>query len=228
MDAQKLLVHDGSQGQTAEGLHAGLVDGLGVLVLALELESKVIGQVAALVVASQQPQRVRVVNLERPQVQDALDTKVAAVDVIAEEQIAGLGRVAANLEQLHQVVVLAVDVAAHGDGGVHLEEVGLGAQNLAAPSQNEEGLLFSQATFAVEVLFEKVDVGLGLRAVGVELLVGGLVHGGSLDVCVMIMGDVSFLFLVSASRYALKLEQPWDWRGMGTVAPLQTRSWVFT
>lgn len=132
MNAQELLVHDRRQRQATERLHAGLVDGLGVLVLALELEGEVIGQVAALVVAAQQPEGLGIVDLERPQVQDALDAEVAAVDVVAEEEVAGLGGVAADLKQLHQVVVLAVDVAADGDGGVHLEQVGLGAQDLGA------------------------------------------------------------------------------------------------
>ncbi len=71
-------------------------------------------------------------DLERPEVEHALDAEITAVDVVAQEEVPRLGRVAANLEQLHQVVVLAVDVAAHGDGGVHLEQVGLGAQDLAA------------------------------------------------------------------------------------------------
>lgn len=55
VDTQKLLVHDGCQRQAAEGLHAGLINGLRVLVLALKLEGEVVGQVAALVVAPQQP-----------------------------------------------------------------------------------------------------------------------------------------------------------------------------
>lgn len=53
MDTQELLVHDSSQGQTTEGFHAGLVYDLGVLVLALQLEGEVVGQVTTLVVSSQ-------------------------------------------------------------------------------------------------------------------------------------------------------------------------------
>ena len=40
-----------------------------------------------------------------------LDRIVAAVDVVAQEEVARVGRVAADLKQLHQVVVLAMDVA---------------------------------------------------------------------------------------------------------------------
>lgn len=42
-----------------------------------------------------------------------LYAKVAPIDVVAEEQVFGGGRRAAHLEQLHQIVELAVDVAAN-------------------------------------------------------------------------------------------------------------------
>ena len=52
MNTQELLVHDCRQRQAAEGLHAGLVDGLGVLVLALEFEGKVVGQMPTFVISA--------------------------------------------------------------------------------------------------------------------------------------------------------------------------------
>jgi hypothetical protein len=63
---QELLVHDCSQRQCAERVHACLVYGLRVLVLAFELEGKVVGQMAALVVSSKQPEGVGVPDLEGP------------------------------------------------------------------------------------------------------------------------------------------------------------------
>ncbi|TKW51225.1 hypothetical protein CTA1_2028 [Colletotrichum tanaceti] len=183
VDAQELFVHDGSQGQAAEGLHAGLVNGLGVLVLALELEGKVVGQVATLVVTAEQPQGLGVVDLQAPEIQDALDAEVASVDIVAEEKVSRLGGVAPNFEELHQIVVLAVDVTADGDGRIHLEQVGLGAEQFCAGSKNPEGLLLGQAAFTIEVLLEKVDVGLGMGLVLKELFVRGREHGGGLYVC---------------------------------------------
>lgn len=55
MYAEKLLVHDSSQGQRAERVHACVVYSLGVLVLAFELECEVVGQMATFVIASKQP-----------------------------------------------------------------------------------------------------------------------------------------------------------------------------
>jgi DNA recombination-dependent growth factor C len=72
VNTQKLLIHNGGQGKGAERVHASLVDGLGVLVLALELESEVISQMTALVVSAEQPERVGVPDLQRPEVKNAL------------------------------------------------------------------------------------------------------------------------------------------------------------
>jgi hypothetical protein len=55
MNTEKLLVHDGGKGKSTKRLHAGLVDILRVLVLAFELEGKVVCQVAAFVVATEEP-----------------------------------------------------------------------------------------------------------------------------------------------------------------------------
>ena len=52
--AQELFVHDRGKRQGAEGLDARLVDALGVLVLAFELERKVVGQMPALVVPTKE------------------------------------------------------------------------------------------------------------------------------------------------------------------------------
>lgn len=53
MDAEELLVHDGSEGKGTKGLGASLVDSLGILVLALDLEGEVISQMTALVITAE-------------------------------------------------------------------------------------------------------------------------------------------------------------------------------
>lgn len=55
MYTQELFVHDRSQRKRAEGVHAGFINSLRVLVLAFELECEVIGQMTALVVTTKQP-----------------------------------------------------------------------------------------------------------------------------------------------------------------------------
>jgi DNA recombination-dependent growth factor C len=72
VDTQKLLVHNRSQRKGAESVHASFVDSLGVLVLALELESEVISQMTALVISAEQPERVGIPDFQRPKVKNAL------------------------------------------------------------------------------------------------------------------------------------------------------------
>ena len=69
---EKLLVHDRGKRKRAERFHACFVNRLGVLVLAFELESEVVCQVPAFVIASKEPKGIWIPDLERPQVENAL------------------------------------------------------------------------------------------------------------------------------------------------------------
>lgn len=182
MDTQELLVHNCSKGQAAERLHACVIYGLRVLVLAFKLKSEVIGQVATFVVTSEQPQCVGVMDLERPKVEHTFDTEIATVDVVSQKKIPGLRGVATDLEKLHKIVVLAMNITTNGDRSVHLQKVAFSTKNLSSLAQNEQSLFFGEASFAVKMLLQKVDVGHGLGVICVELLVGGLGHGRRLDV----------------------------------------------
>ena len=48
------------------------------------------------------------------------DAVVAPVDIVAHEKVICVGRLSANSEKFHQVVELAVHVAAHSYGAFHL------------------------------------------------------------------------------------------------------------
>ena len=65
----------------------------------------------ALVVSSQEEEVLRVLDLVGEQEADGLQTLLASVHVVTEEEVVGLGREAAVFEQTKQVVVLTVDVA---------------------------------------------------------------------------------------------------------------------
>ena len=49
------------------------------------------------------------------------DTEIPSINIVSKEEIPCLRRVATDLEQLHQVEVLTVDIATHGDRSVHFE-----------------------------------------------------------------------------------------------------------
>lgn len=64
----------------------------------------------ALVVPPQKEEVLRVLDLVGQQQADGLQRLLAAVHVVAEEQVVGLGREAAILEKTQQIRVLPVDV----------------------------------------------------------------------------------------------------------------------
>lgn len=73
VDAEELLVHDRRQRQRTKRFDAGFVDGLAIFVLTFQLESEIIRQMSAFVIASKQPERVRIPDLQCPEVEDTLD-----------------------------------------------------------------------------------------------------------------------------------------------------------
>ncbi len=113
------------------------IDEAHLLLLTLLLECEVLCEVPALMVAPQQEERGRVHQLQGPEVNHALKgdkgkkglisvpaasgrrspdhlyAEVPPVDVVPQEEVLCGCRRPADLEQLHEVVELAVDVAAH-------------------------------------------------------------------------------------------------------------------
>lgn len=114
VDAKELLIHNRCQGQGAEGFHTGFVDSLRIFVLAFEFEGKVVRQMSALVVTSQQPESMWIPYLQRPQVQHTLDsvnqdhgirrqnsyldTEVPSIHIVSQEKIPRLRRITTNFE----------------------------------------------------------------------------------------------------------------------------------
>lgn len=112
-----LVVDEGSEGQIVEEVCEVLPHiGIAVLSQALVVEAVDLSNLPRLVVASQDGDALAIPHLESDEEGDRLDRVVASVDVIAHEEVIRVWGVAANAEQLGQVVELAVDVTAYCDG----------------------------------------------------------------------------------------------------------------
>ena len=68
-------------------------------------------------------------HLESDKKGDSLNTIITTVDVIAHEEIVGVGRLTTNLEEFAKIVELTVDVTANSHGRAYLLHVRLVDQN---------------------------------------------------------------------------------------------------
>ena len=152
MDAKDLLVDDRRKGEDVEDVLEALPHLDVEAPLALVVEAVDAVDRRALVVAAQQEEVLRVLDLVREEEADALEAVLPAVDVVAEEEVVGVGRKAAVLEHAQQVVVLAVDVAADLDRRLELEERGLRDQHLLRLGDDELDLVGRQLHRAAGLL----------------------------------------------------------------------------
>jgi hypothetical protein len=81
------------------------------------------------VVPAQQEDAVRVAYLQGKEKDDHFNRTLAAIDIIAEEEITRCRGEAAKLKDTEEVKELAVNVAADSDGGIDREKRGLRKQN---------------------------------------------------------------------------------------------------
>lgn len=88
------------------------------------------GNLAALVIATEDGDALLVADLQGDEEGDGFDRVIPTIHVVAHEEVVGVRTAAANLEQLLEIVELAVDVTAHGHGALHRLHVRLLLQNL--------------------------------------------------------------------------------------------------
>ena len=119
---EDLLVDDGRDREAVEAVGEGFpeLDVVPALALVVEAVNSVDGR--ALVVATKDEEVLRVLDLVGEQEADGLKRLLASVDVVTQEEVVGLGREPAVLEQPEQVVVLPVDVTADLDRRLELEK----------------------------------------------------------------------------------------------------------
>lgn len=130
MTTEDFLIDDSNNRQTIETIRESLpqLDAVASFALVVEAVNAVNG--GALVVATQQEEVLRILDLVSQQQTDALQGLFAAVHVVAQKQIVTLRREAAVLEQPQQVGVLAVNVAADLQGRFDFQQNRLRQENL--------------------------------------------------------------------------------------------------
>ena len=117
MHAHDLVVDQRSNAQAVEHIHEVLPRvRTSVLLHALVVEAVHLRDLASLVVATEQRDAVGVARLQGEEEFDTLHAEVAAIHVVAHENVFGIWHISAETEQLSQVVELTVDVSTNADG----------------------------------------------------------------------------------------------------------------
>lgn len=114
MKTENLILYHCSEGKVVEQVSQVLPDiGITVFAQALVVEAVYLGDLSALVVASQNRDSFLEAHLEANEKGHSLNTIVAPIDVVAHEQVVCVWRATTNFEELHQVMELSVDIAAN-------------------------------------------------------------------------------------------------------------------
>jgi len=120
METENGILDDGGERQHVEQIRVVFPHiRVPVLSEALVVKAVDLGDLSRLVVTTQDGDAILETDLEADQQGDRLHRIVASVDVVPHEQIVGVGRSASDFKQLHEIVELAVDVAANRHGTFH-------------------------------------------------------------------------------------------------------------
>ena len=125
MDAENLVIDDRRDREAVEALDELLPELEGVPALAFIVEAVDAVDRAALVVASEEEEVLRVLDLVGEHEADDFEVLLAAIDVVAEEEVVGFGREAADLENSEQVNKLAVNIPRNNQWRVQLNQIWL-------------------------------------------------------------------------------------------------------
>lgn len=126
MDAEGLAVNQGAQGQKIKHFRA-VPPHVGVAIFPQTLVVKTVHlrDLAAFMVAADEGDAVGPADFEGEQEQESLDRVESPVYKVAHEEILDVREGTARVEELEQVVKLAVDIAGDCDGGGNRLDIGL-------------------------------------------------------------------------------------------------------
>lgn len=86
-----------------------------------------------------------------------LNTKIASIDIITEEQIARVSRWTTHLEQLHEIVELSVHVTTHRDRCLNIDHRLLEPEELGTFVDDPERYRLLDSALQYEVFLEDID-----------------------------------------------------------------------
>lgn len=111
MDREYRFSNDGRDGYIVKNIGEVLPNnGIIVLCLALHVEAVVLSDTPCFVVAADHRYAILVFDFQQAQQSNDFDTVCASVDVVPEEQVAGVRQITSHFEYLQQIVELSVNI----------------------------------------------------------------------------------------------------------------------
>jgi hypothetical protein len=87
-----------------------------------------------------------------------LNAEITTINVVTEEKVSSFCRVTAHLEKFHQIKVLAVDIPAHRNRGIHFEQIRFILQHLRSHVYDPKRLFLRQTALTAKMALEEVEI----------------------------------------------------------------------
>mmetsp|Transcript_74211 Transcript_74211/g.172137 ORF Transcript_74211/g.172137 Transcript_74211/m.172137 type:complete len:242 (-) Transcript_74211:52-777(-) len=153
MHADDLVLHHGRHGQVVKGVREELPNGRPAVGTHTFVKEAVdLCDLATLVVAAEESDALLIADLVKEHEGHRLHRVVAAVNIVAEEEVVCLWHGAADAEELLQVQELAMDVAANRHRATHRLAIRLLLQDLPHPLAQRLALRFVELTLVLDLL----------------------------------------------------------------------------
>ena len=156
MDAEELFVHNRDQRKSIKSVHALVVNFLVVLDDAFLAEGEMLGQMAAFVIASEEEDRIRVADLEAPEIKHTLDGRISTINIVAKKQVLCPLSLCLRIldgpadgEKFKEIVKLPVNISAHRYCSIHVEDIFFFGQDFPPHFENFQGTCVVKSTFAL-------------------------------------------------------------------------------
>ena len=133
MEAEDLILDHSCEGQEVKKISVVFPHvSVAIFAQALIVEAVDLRNLSGLVVAAQDRDPVLKADLQGHEQGDSLYRVVATVNVVTHEEVVGIGGASANLKELHEIVELAVYIAANGDWTLHRLHIALLREDFAS------------------------------------------------------------------------------------------------
>lgn len=142
--AEDFLIDDTSAGEAVEAVCESLPQLNAETALALVIETVDAVNGRTLVVATENEEVFRILDLVGEQDADRLEGLLATVNVVTKENVIRLGRKATVFEKAKQIVVLSMDVTTNLDGGLKFQKHWLANQQITTAEAEHLDLRLGQ------------------------------------------------------------------------------------